>query len=239
MKRYDDDSESETEDEGPVYRGRLFKSGSSESIKRRRVIRGMLVILVILLGVCWLVIDDKETMSSEEDVVKGKKKKKKSKGISKDLCPQFCDARLQQRKEHHGGDYLQQSDLLKQLNSAKNKLVDDLKVKYGKFYDKLLLENGEWRKGFSGASENDISSTRFRRKLKMKLLEVQVAIRSENENMEGCNCNGGSKVRRRLDSKPFVLPDLQQTYSKFVWATGGDSKGMSVFRFVRKPSFLY
>jgi hypothetical protein len=168
------------------------------------------------------VIDDEEAVRSQESSFA--KLKKESKGFSKGACPQFCQARLEQRKKHHGGDYLKAKDMMEQLEKAKLKLIDDMKVHYGEYYDSMWMKNGKWRQGFSGINANGISTARFRRKLKMKLLEVQVAVRKENENLEGCNCNQES--RRRLEPSTIVLPDLQQTYSKFVWATGGNSIGM-------------
>lgn len=224
-KPVDNNKRNEKEEElNPlVNRGKLPKVDSDDDVSRKRTLRGLLAILAILLGVAWVVVDDKEAVQSEDSVLL--KKTQKSQGLSKGACPQFCNARLQQRKKHHGGDFLKQRDLLLQLDAAKQKLVDDLKKKYGEFFDPLWMQDGDLREGFAGINGNQISTARFRRKLKMKLYEMQHAIRVENENMEGCNCNEES-ARRRLVPKTIVLPDLQQTYSKFVWATGGHSAGM-------------
>lgn len=230
MKQADSYNDNENDEEGvPLYRGRLFKSDASDEVKRRRAIRGLLAILVILLGVAWVVVDDKEAVHTEDGMLAKEKKKPKA-GSAKNFCPQFCAARLGQRMKHHGGDFLKQSDLMRKVDSAKGKLVDDLKVKYGEYFDKVFIKDGELRKGFSGLNQNEISTARFRRKLKMKLLEVQVAIRWENENMEGCNCNEEpAQGRRSLAAQTVVLPELRQTFSQFVWATGGHSAGKSTF----------
>ena len=59
----------------------------------------------------------------------------------------------------------------------------------------------------------------------MKLLEMQIAIRTENEQLQGCNCNADKSAghNRHLEAKAFVLPELRKTFSNFVWATGGHS----------------
>ena len=204
----------------PLLRGPLYTK-DPDGTKRRKLICSLVAILVILLAVAFLVVGRKEEqIATEEELEKETVLKVPSK-----VCPQFCQARLEQRKKHHGGDFLKQSDLMNQFQIAKSKLVDDLKVKYGSYYDNMMTENGRWRKGFSGVNENNISSERFRRKLMMKLLEMQIAIRTENEHIQGCNCNTdkSSGKNRRLETKAFVLPELRKTFSNFVWATGGHS----------------
>jgi hypothetical protein len=224
MKRvdiYDNDvDEGEDVTIGPLLRGPLYTKDPGET-KRRKLIRGMLAVLVVLLAVAFVVVGRKEEEAASEDVVAKETVRK----VPSKLCPQFCKARFEQRKKHHGGDFLKPSDLMQRFQTAKKNLDDDLKVKYGKYYEDMMLENGQWRKGFSGANKNNISSERFRRKLIMKLLETQVAIRDDSEHLEGCNCTkyGSPGQIRRLETQTLVLPDLQQTFSNFVWATGGHS----------------
>ena len=217
MKRVDSYDNDEVE-VTPMYRGPLYKKDATE-MARRKLIRGLLVILGILVAVAYLVVERKQKASGAQSEVLKETVPKVPQGV----CPQFCQARLAQRKKHHGGDFLKPSDLAEQFQAGKNKLVEDLKVKYGSFYDAIMTEDGHWRKGFSGINKNDISGGRFRRKLKMKLLEMQAAIRADNSHMEGCNCNEEDSLRRRLEPKTIVLPQLQETYSTFVWATGGHS----------------
>ena len=220
---YDDDDDDETNNGttvGPILRGPLYKKDPDE-VKRRSLIRVLLAVLVFLLVVAFFVMGRKEedeatqVMHSIETVRK----------VPIKMCPQFCNARLEQRKKHHGGDFLKPDDLMELYETAKSDLVDDLRNKYGKYYDDIMLDNGEWRKGFTGVNKNKISSLRFQRKLKMKLLQMQLAIRSENDNLEGCNCNqnADSSPNRRLANKTVVLPEIHQTFTKFVWATGGHS----------------
>jgi hypothetical protein len=224
MKRvggYDDDEEEgEGVTIGPLLRGPLYTRDPEET-KRRKLIRSLLAVLVVLLAVAFVLVGHKEEVAATE----GELAKETVQKIPPKLCPKFCEARLEQRKKHHGGDFLQPTDLMTQFQIAKNKLVDDLKVKYGTYYEDIMLENGQWRKGFSGVNKNSISSERFRRKLMMKVLEMQIALRAENEHLEGCNCNTdqSSGHNRRLETKTLVLPELRQTYSNFVWATGGHS----------------
>ena len=217
IKRVDSYDNDEVE-VAPIYRGPLYKKDVKE-VERRKLIRGLLVVLGILMGVAYLVVERKQKASGAESEVLKETVPKVPRGV----CPQFCHARLEQRKKHHGGDFLKSSDLAEQFHAAKKKLIEDLKDKYGSFYDAILTEDGQWRKGFSGINTNDISGGRFRRKLKMKLLEMQAAIRADNAHMEGCDCNKEDSRRRRLEPKTLVLPQLQDTYSNFVWATGGHS----------------
>lgn len=217
IKRVDSYDNDEVE-VAPIYRGPLYKKDVKE-VERRKLIRGLLVVLGILMGVAYLVVERKQKASGAESEVLKETVPKVPRGV----CPQFCHARLEQRKKHHGGDFLKSSDLAEQFHAAKKKLIEDLKDKYGSFYDAILTQDGQWRKGFSGINTNDISGGRFRRKLKMKLLEMQAAIRADNAHMEGCDCNKEDSRRRRLEPKTLVLPQLQDTYSNFVWATGGHS----------------
>jgi hypothetical protein len=47
-------------------------------------------------------------------------------------CRKLCKAsRLNQRRKHHGGDYLTNDDLLQFVQKPRDQVVDDLKNKYG------------------------------------------------------------------------------------------------------------
>jgi hypothetical protein len=214
------DDEEKTSEADPIYRGPLYKK-DPEEVKRRTLIRSLLAILLILIAIAFVVINGKE----EEAATASENAKEKVQKIPKGVCPKLCYARLEQRKKHHGGDLLKASDLLQQFETAKSLLIEDIKEKYGSYYDKIMLKDGKWRKGFTGINSNGISEERFRRKLKIKLLEMQEAIREENSHLEGCNCNelSSSKQNRRLDPKTLTLPEVPLTYTKFVWATGGHS----------------
>mmetsp|Transcript_17490 Transcript_17490/g.26477 ORF Transcript_17490/g.26477 Transcript_17490/m.26477 type:complete len:690 (-) Transcript_17490:415-2484(-) len=213
------DNEDEFEGVGTVYRGRLFRR---EVRRRRGFLQAALVIVTVFVGIAWLTVDSKEeTRAKQMEVMKEKSVKNSS-----SYCSQLCPARLAQRKRRHGGDLRDIKDLSSNVQSAKVKLVEDLKKKYGSYYDTIMMENGKWRGGFQAVTP-EISGPRFRRKLKMKILEMQVLLQAENSNVDGCDCNEekGSKYksRRQLEVENVVLPDLKQTYANFVWATGGHS----------------
>jgi hypothetical protein len=214
------DDEEKTSETDPIYRGPLYKKDPDE-IKRRTLIRSLLAFLVILIAIAFVVINGKE----EEAAAVSENAKEIVRKVPRNFCPKLCNARLEQRKKHHGGDLLKASDLLQQFETAKNLLIEDLKDKYGSYYDEIMLKDGKWQKGLTGINSNGISEERFRRKLKIKLLEMQEAIREENAHLEGCNCNEvpTSGKHRRLDTKTLTLPEVPMTYIKFVWATGGHS----------------
>lgn len=141
-----------------------------------------------------------------------------------DSCPQFCHDYLE-RQQHSATDFLstssKPSDLLLQLELAKEKLFDDLKTDYGEFFETMWVDNLP-REDFAGAGP--LSVQRFRRKLKMKLYEMQEAVRVENERKEGCN-NCDNEEHEFLES-PNKTTYPKTYYSKFVWATGGQSTGV-------------
>jgi len=216
-------------DESTVFRGRLF---SRDGRHRRLLLRGGAAVAALLVFAAWLTIGSKEQSSlTEKGRTSGGKSSKRS-SSTESFCSQFCPARVEQRKRNHGGaDLLRVQDLVQNLEGAKLKLGNELRQLYGSHYDKLMLDNDnfKFRQGFD--SPTDISVSRFVRKLKMKVLEMQLSIRDENNNLEGCNCNditkdSEKKTRRSLkegDKNERVLPPVDKTYSKFVWATGGHS----------------
>lgn len=154
-------------------------------------------------------------------------------------CGKFCEARLAQRVHHYGGDWLVTKDMLKTVKEARDKQIEKLKVDYGpEYFDAIFLVNGtSIRQLLVSANETHGQSLqRFQRKLQMKILSVQMALQEENKDLEGCNCTsvdeGHGAVtslgqRRRLEDdhnkRQIVLPDLESTFAKFVWATGGHS----------------
>jgi hypothetical protein len=148
------------------------------------------------------------------------------------FCGKFCEARLQQRSTHHGGDWLSPKEMLELAKKARTNMIQRLEQEYGsKYYQAIFLDNNKPRKVFVSANEtNGKSLEKFRRKLQFKVLEVQMALQQENESLEGCNCTSAAANRRRLQQqddstkkRQIVLPEVKPFYSKFVWATGGHS----------------
>ena len=143
-----------------------------------------------------------------------------------------CKARLNQRRKHHGGDYLTNDDLLQLVQTSRDQVVDDLKNKYGEDHFTNIFESskGKFRQTFVGATDNSPSIKRFQRKLQIKILEVQAAIYQENTDFmkKGCNCNDvqRNETGRHLlqkDMQKIVLPSVEPFFSHFVWSTAGHS----------------
>ena len=149
--------------------------------------------------------------------------------VAAGACGKLCEARLNQRRTHHGGDYLTNDDLLQLVQKSRDQVVDDLKNKYGEEHFAKIFESskGKFRETFVGATDNGPSMKRFQRKLQMKILEVQAAIYHENTDlMMGCNCNVQiNETGRHLqkDMQKIVLPSVEPFFSHFVWSTAGHS----------------
>ena len=155
--------------------------------------------------------------------------------ISPKQCPKFCNARLAQRIKHQGGDLLLQEDLLALATNSREAMISRMKANYGDDVFKAVFEEPDgtsrgrtvfWGAGDEGENGKDEgpSKARFRRKLKIKLLEVQISINEQESNLSGCNCT--KKENRRLQDKierEVELPEQPSLYSRFVWVTGGHS----------------
>jgi hypothetical protein len=180
-----------------------------------------------------LILDEKEEGSALKHEARGEVTTKtplpstKNRTIissSSGSCGNFCQARLTQRRKRHGGDFLSNADLLQLATKSQAESVAALKVSYGEeHYAKIFESKGRLRQTMIGANKKGPSIKRFQRKLQLKILEVQAAIQKENAGlMDGCDCNGESQGRRRLEKK-MTLPSIDDYFSSFVWATSGHS----------------
>ena len=144
----------------------------------------------------------------------------------KNECPSKCSARVEERTKRWGGDLLNMADVKRLATQARDKLVARLKVDYGEDnFAKIFEVNGKsrGRTAFLSANKTEaISTERFKRKLKMKILSVQKAIREEENVVEGCNCRSGTKELSRRNLNTEASGDNNH-YAKMVWATGGHS----------------
>jgi len=153
-------------------------------------------------------------------------------------CSNFCEARLAQRISHHGGNLLLPQDVLALATKAREEMIKTLKQDYGEDVFKAMFEEPDgtsrgytafWGAGDKSSNPTDQgpSKARFRRKLKIKLLEVQSAVLKEESSLLGCNCVATMIGSRHQDGNTnndeVTLPELPRSYSKFVWATGGHS----------------
>eukprot|EP00542_Grammatophora_oceanica_P014979 CAMPEP_0194035874 /NCGR_PEP_ID=MMETSP0009_2-20130614/8291_1 /TAXON_ID=210454 /ORGANISM="Grammatophora oceanica, Strain CCMP 410" /LENGTH=710 /DNA_ID=CAMNT_0038677425 /DNA_START=42 /DNA_END=2177 /DNA_ORIENTATION=+ len=199
-----------------------------------------LLFILITLAVGCLVLKRDEMMDEnvEAKVEAGDAESR----IPAGMCPKFCEARLKQLMDHHGGaDFTQTSDLLEKAKSEREKMIGRLEEMYGKgerYYESIFHNvDGKRRKFFIGPGDQEarVSEKRFQRKLGMKILKMQASLIEENSNLEGCDCTHGDEVesqrRRRLqggdDVLKIVLPDVKSTYDSVVWGSGGHSAAAS------------
>jgi hypothetical protein len=203
------------------------KSNANAS-SRFRLLQRFVGVIAIVGAICLLVVLREK--SKEESSAPTEQKGHSRAKIPPGQCPKFCEARLAQRVYHQGGDLLQPPDLLNAATRAREQMVLTLKGQYGEDVYKAMFEDPDgtsrgiktfWGAGDTAEIEGP-SKARFRRKLKIKLLEVQRAIREGESHVSGCDCMG-KKGRRLQDPNAVVLPELPFSYSMFVWATGGHS----------------
>lgn len=141
-------------------------------------------------------------------------------------CASKCSTRSQQQKDRWGGDLLDTKDVGRLAKEAYDKLIAQLKVDYGEeHFAKIFQVDGKsrGRTSFLSANvEDGVSLKRFKRKLKMKVLEVQMSIAQEQNSFGDCDCRTGAKLsnRRFLEGDDGPLADQHE---RFVWATGGHS----------------
>ena len=141
-------------------------------------------------------------------------------------CVDVCRARLDERRDYDGGDLLSNADLLMLVQKSRDRVVDELKSKYGgteRFSSIFESSPGKLRESFvSPGHDGGVSVQRFQRKLQMKILEVQAGISSENAKpFKGCDCNGEPIGSRRIQETDFI--HRERFLSRFVWSTAGHS----------------
>jgi len=217
----------------------IHGGSSNKSISRSRAgpIQRLLGILTVIAAVAliFVLMEKKEDESIIPSDIESQNRTK----IAKKQCPKFCKARLAQRISHQGGDLLHSQDLLVLATKAREELIKTLKQDYGEDVFKAMFEELDgtsrgytafWGAGEESLNQSNIgpSKARFRRKLKMKLLEVQSAVLKGESSLSGCNCvpatTGGRRLQNQTANKnEVILPELPRSYSKFVWATGGHS----------------
>jgi len=216
----------------------IHGGSSNKSISRSRAgpIQRLLGILTVIAAVAliFVLMEKKEDESIIPSDIESQNRTK----IAKKQCPKFCKARLAQRISHQGGDLLHSQDLLVLATKAREDLIKTLKQDYGEDVFKAMFEEPDgtsrgytafWGAGDKSSNPTDQgpSKARFRRKLKIKLLEVQSAVLKEESSLLGCNCVATMIGSRHQDGNTnndeVTLPEIPRSYSKFVWATGGHS----------------
>jgi len=216
----------------------IHGGSSNKSISRSRAgpIQRLLGILTVIAAVAliFVLMEKKEDESIIPSDIESQNRTK----IAKKQCPKFCKARLAQRISHQGGDLLHSQDLLVLATKAREEMIKTLKQDYGEDVFKAMFEEPDgtsrgytafWGAGDKSSNPTDQgpSKARFRRKLKIKLLEVQSAVLKEESSLLGCNCVATMIGSRHQDGNTnndeVTLPEIPRSYSKFVWATGGHS----------------
>lgn len=133
-------------------------------------------------------------------------------------CSASCLTKVQQHKERWGGDLLNIQDVKLLVKQARDKLVARLRVDYGnENFENIFLVDGDTSRGrqafLSANIEEGLSTKRFKRKLKLKILKMQAAVQAERESLK-------EDSRRRLLEGNDEPADH---YQRFVWSTGGHS----------------
>jgi len=216
----------------------IHGGSSNKSISRSRAgpIQRLLGILTVIAAVALIFVFMEKR--EDESIIPSDIESQNRTKIAKKQCPKFCKARLAQRISHQGGDLLHSQDLLVLATKAREDLIKTLKQDYGEDVFKAMFEEPDgtsrgytafWGAGDKSSNPTDQgpSKARFRRKLKIKLLEVQSAVLKEESSLLGCNCVATMIGSRHQDGNTnndeVTLPELPRSYSKFVWATGGHS----------------
>lgn len=144
-------------------------------------------------------------------------------------CDSVCEIRRTARLEHFGGrDILNRKDLQKQLQDASNRLIANLKLDYGDYFDKMFV-NEEDGSFIPLVPYGNQSLPLLKRKLMIKVLRTQQQLQSVESNVNGCDCTGDhddndSAQRRQRSLQTSVDAALiEDTFSQYVWATGGHS----------------
>jgi len=216
----------------------IHGGSSNKSISRSRAgpIQRLLGILTVIAAVALIFVFMEKR--EDESIIPSDIESQNRTKIAKKQCPKFCKARLAQRISHQGGDLLHSQDLLVLATKAREEMIKTLKQDYGEDVFKAMFEEPDgtsrgytafWGAGDKSSNPTDQgpSKARFRRKLKIKLLEVQSAVLKEESSLLGCNCVATMIGSRHQDGNTnndeVTLPEIPRSYSKFVWATGGHS----------------
>eukprot|EP00531_Pseudo-nitzschia_arenysensis_P009594 CAMPEP_0116129810 /NCGR_PEP_ID=MMETSP0329-20121206/8118_1 /TAXON_ID=697910 /ORGANISM="Pseudo-nitzschia arenysensis, Strain B593" /LENGTH=701 /DNA_ID=CAMNT_0003624093 /DNA_START=71 /DNA_END=2176 /DNA_ORIENTATION=+ len=145
------------------------------------------------------------------------------------ICSNVCTVRRQKRN----GYLLDNAQLFQQATSAKERLLNKLKVDYGEYFEPIFVDTQSGRyRPFNPSS--DISMERLKRKLKIKILSMQKNLKSQDSDFHGCDCSYGrdttfraKDVLEKLDTEDetLLLEGIEEGthYEKYVWSTGGHS----------------
>ncbi|KAG7342227.1 hypothetical protein IV203_007319 [Nitzschia inconspicua] len=151
-----------------------------------------------------------------------------------DQCGTVCEIRRTSRLEHFDGrDLLNRHDLKKQLEDAKSRLIDSIKIDYGEYFDKMFVnpKDGSYIPLLPYGNQ---SLPLLKRKLMIKVLKTQQELQKVESNVNGCDCTHPddefipTRRQRKLqtgvkNSHSSDAALIESTFTKYVWATGGHS----------------
>lgn len=203
------------------------------------------VVFVLLCAVflfLWLA-SQTETLASPQDVVLRTKKIIRN---DKDeaTCLALCNSRRAQRSRHFGlrrtsggnesspaGQTIikdfhnaDRKDLVSLVASAKQRLLEKLRVEYGNLYFKQMYQDGNTFRPFYPATPDGDSWNRLKRKISIKVLSAQLAARQQEANVHGlCDCVNGDKPLQLDVNVTAESMVVDTVFGRYVWATGGHS----------------
>ncbi len=168
--------------------------------------------------------EDSESMNIRSSVPKYSTSAKKANTICSNVCTL--------RREKRNGYLMNNSDLLEQATSAKERMLDKLKTDYGEYFDPIFVDTLGGYRPFKPSSE--VSMERLKRKLKIKVLSMQRKLEIQDPDFHGCDCSNGrsmtfrpSDVLEKLDTADEVVlfEGIEEGthFEKYTWATGGHS----------------
>lgn len=144
-------------------------------------------------------------------------------------CSNLCEKRESNRKAKFGGDILDPKDVVRLAKAARDETIAQLKIDYGEYFDSIFVKEDTKSNaepsyyGMEGVTPDGPSRDRLKRKLKLKVLKMMSAVRTEESDLNGCDCiNGGGQVTGQADESIYEPSDY---YEKYVFANGGHSQG--------------
>lgn len=199
---------------------------TAEPLVSRKRLQVIIMTIFAFSGILFYSIGTAAEDSNPQNVeVREEKIERKDDGANR-RCFELCEARRKMRLDHFGGDVLNSKELYHMALAAKAKMISKMKVDYGPSHFSNIFEETDSRyRGVGSIPKDGRSTDRLKRKIRMKILSVQTEIRKKDENFEGCDCMNGDKP---LGSESAIgnatdLKEAEQTYARYVWATGGHS----------------
>jgi hypothetical protein len=211
--------------------GNRTAPATAERLGSRKSVQVIAVIILAFSAILFYSAGMAAEDQNPQDVqVREEKIERKNDGADR-RCFELCEGRRKIRLDHFGGDVLNSNKLYDMALAANAKMISKMKVDYGPTHFSNIFEEKDSAaqktryRGVGSIPEDGKSRDRLKRKILMKILSAQTEIRKKDENFEGCDCMNGDKP---LGSESAIgnaadLKETEQTYARYVWATGGHS----------------